>query len=74
MGSHRIELFAPSGIPLIEPGADLAAIIIAALRGNGEHLLPGDIVIIAQKTLAKAETGSWGSRRQPSPRRWSRRR
>ncbi len=49
MGSHRIELFAPSGIPLIEPGADLAAIIIAALRGNGEHLLPGDIVIIAQK-------------------------
>jgi len=68
MGSHRIELFAPSGIPLIEPGADLAAIIIAALRGNGEHLLPGDIVIIAQKIVSKAENRYVGlSGVKPSP-------
>lgn len=68
MRAHRLELFAPSGIPLIEPGADLAAIILAALRENGERLLPGDIVIIAQKIVSKAENRYVGlSGVTPSP-------
>lgn len=55
MSAHRLELFAPSGIPLIEPGADLVVVFLAALRENGENLLPGDIVVIAQKIVSKAE-------------------
>lgn len=55
MSADRLELFAPSGIPLIEPGADLVAVFLAAFRENGENLLPGDIVVIAQKIVSKAE-------------------
>jgi coenzyme F420-0:L-glutamate ligase/coenzyme F420-1:gamma-L-glutamate ligase len=55
MSAHRLELFALSGMPLIEPGADLVAMILAALREDGERLLPGDIVVIAQKIISKAE-------------------
>jgi coenzyme F420-0:L-glutamate ligase / coenzyme F420-1:gamma-L-glutamate ligase len=55
VSAHRLELFAPSGVPLIEAGADLAATILAALCENGERLLPGDIVVIAQKIVSKAE-------------------
>ncbi|MEW9807813.1 coenzyme F420-0:L-glutamate ligase [Mesorhizobium sp. ZMM04-5] len=50
-----VSLHALAGIPLIEPGDDLATIIGAALRDNGLALADGDILVLAQKIVSKAE-------------------
>ncbi|MEP1596192.1 MAG: coenzyme F420-0:L-glutamate ligase [Halieaceae bacterium] len=41
--------------PLVEPGDDVAQLISAALRASGEQLLAGDVLVIAQKIISKAE-------------------
>ena len=41
--------------PFIEPGDDLAGIIISTLTQNGNSLKDGDILVIAQKIVSKAE-------------------
>ncbi|MDP7668298.1 MAG: coenzyme F420-0:L-glutamate ligase [Rhodospirillales bacterium] len=43
------------GIPEIRPGDDLAAVIADAAAANGEVLADGDIVVVAQKIVSKAE-------------------
>lgn len=43
------------GVPLIEPGADLGAILIQSLRSAGETPAAGDVVAVAQKIVSKAE-------------------
>jgi coenzyme F420-0:L-glutamate ligase/coenzyme F420-1:gamma-L-glutamate ligase len=43
------------GIPEIRPGDDLAAVIADAAAANGETLADGDIVVVAQKIVSKAE-------------------
>lgn len=43
------------GIPLVEPGADLAGLVISALRAAGEIPVAGDVVAVAQKIVSKAE-------------------
>ena len=42
------------GIPEVNPGDDLAALIIAALEGAGTALHDGDIVVVASKVVSKA--------------------
>ena len=42
-------------IPLIKPGDDLAAILLQALRQSGPLLEDGDILVVAQKIVSKAE-------------------
>jgi coenzyme F420-0:L-glutamate ligase/coenzyme F420-1:gamma-L-glutamate ligase len=51
----KVSLSALSGIKLIEPGDDLGAITVAALRDN--RLVPqeGDVLVVAQKIVSKAE-------------------
>ena len=44
-----------SGIPLIQPGDNLAEIIWQAMARAGVSLLEGDIVIVASKIVSKAE-------------------
>jgi coenzyme F420-0:L-glutamate ligase/coenzyme F420-1:gamma-L-glutamate ligase len=44
-----------SGIPLIRPGDDLADILLAALDAAGLTLADGDILVLAQKIVSKAE-------------------
>jgi coenzyme F420-0:L-glutamate ligase / coenzyme F420-1:gamma-L-glutamate ligase len=51
----RLSLAAPGGIPFIRPGDDLPRIIGEALRGAGIGLESGDILVIAQKIVSKAE-------------------
>lgn len=51
----RITYTALPGIPLIEPGDDIAAIVIKALQDAALALVSGDIVVIAQKIVSKAE-------------------
>jgi coenzyme F420-0:L-glutamate ligase/coenzyme F420-1:gamma-L-glutamate ligase len=43
------------GIPLIHPGDDLAAIVLAALPRLGLSLQDGDILVFAQKVVSKSE-------------------
>jgi coenzyme F420-0:L-glutamate ligase/coenzyme F420-1:gamma-L-glutamate ligase len=44
-----------SGIPLVQPGDDLAAIVLAALQPIGLSLQDGDILVFAQKVVSKSE-------------------
>lgn len=43
------------GIPMVGAGDDLAAIILAALRASERSLQAGDVVVLAQKIVSKAE-------------------
>lgn len=43
------------GIPLVSPGDDLAAILIAAIKAQGTPLATDDILVVAQKIISKAE-------------------
>jgi coenzyme F420-0:L-glutamate ligase / coenzyme F420-1:gamma-L-glutamate ligase len=51
------------GIPLIHSGDDLADLILAALARTGLDLLPGDVLVLAQKIVSKAE-GRWANLEQ----------
>ncbi len=51
----HLALTALDGIPSIEAGDDLAAIIAAALDGGGHRLEEGDVLVVAQKIVSKAE-------------------
>jgi coenzyme F420-0:L-glutamate ligase / coenzyme F420-1:gamma-L-glutamate ligase len=52
---HDLVLTAVPGIPMIETGDDLAAIIVAALRDADLALAAGDALMLAQKIVSKAE-------------------
>ena len=51
----RLEVVALAGVPLIRPGDDLAGVILDALAATGLSLEAGDVVVIAQKAVSKAE-------------------
>src|SRR5262249_14424795 len=53
--TQKVTLSALSGIKLIEPGDDLCAITVAALRANGLVPEAGDVLVVAQKIVSKAE-------------------
>lgn len=57
------------GIPLIQPGDDLAQLILEALKRADIELLNGDILVLAQKIVSKAEGRLVNlAEIQPSPR------
>ena len=43
------------GLPLFKAGDDLATLIHTAMEASGEQLLDGDVLVIAQKAISKAE-------------------
>jgi coenzyme F420-0:L-glutamate ligase/coenzyme F420-1:gamma-L-glutamate ligase len=43
------------GVPMIKPRDDLAAVLVAALRTSDQSLRAGDVVVLAQKIVSKAE-------------------
>lgn len=51
----KIELTGLEGLPEVEPGADLAAILADGAARAGEQLRRGDVVVITQKIVSKAE-------------------
>jgi len=51
----RVEMFALMGLPLIEPGDDLASLVAVALKSNDMTLMDDDVVVVAQKVVSKAE-------------------
>ena len=50
-----LSLFALPGVPLVQPGDDLAGIILDALARSGEALMDGDVLVLAQKIVSKSE-------------------
>jgi coenzyme F420-0:L-glutamate ligase/coenzyme F420-1:gamma-L-glutamate ligase len=55
MTSTSLTLTALAGLPLVEPGDNLAALLAAALRRTGITPEDGDILVVAQKVVSKAE-------------------
>ncbi|MGH7125531.1 MAG: coenzyme F420-0:L-glutamate ligase [Stellaceae bacterium] len=55
MTAARVALIALPGIPLIEPGDDLAAILIAGIEASGHRPRDRDVLVVAQKIVSKAE-------------------
>ncbi|HEY7298037.1 MAG TPA: coenzyme F420-0:L-glutamate ligase [Xanthobacteraceae bacterium] len=51
----RLTLTVVPGIPLIAPGDDLGKIIIEAIVKSGLQLIDGDILVVAQKVVSKAQ-------------------
>jgi coenzyme F420-0:L-glutamate ligase/coenzyme F420-1:gamma-L-glutamate ligase len=50
-----VSFYALPGIPLVEPGDDLATMIGDVLRENELWLVDGDILVLAQKIVSKSE-------------------
>jgi len=55
MTTWDMQFRAIPGIGLIESGADLAAVITKAAEEDGFRLVDGDVVVVAQKIVSKAE-------------------
>jgi coenzyme F420-0:L-glutamate ligase/coenzyme F420-1:gamma-L-glutamate ligase len=50
-----VTLCALDGVPMIVQGCDLATVTVDALYATGERLCDGDIIVLAQKIVSKAE-------------------
>ena len=55
VSTRELRLIPLSGIPLIHPGTDLLELICALSRASGPALLDGDVLVVAQKIVSKAE-------------------
>lgn len=51
----QMTLTALPGIPLVQPGDDLAGLILDGLQRAGIELRDGDLLVVAQKVVSKAE-------------------
>ena len=51
----ELKIIALEGVPLVRPGDDLAALVIAALVRGAAVPADGDVVVVAQKIVSKAE-------------------
>ena len=52
---RALSIRAIDGIPLVRPGDDVCALLLDALAASGEALIDGDVLVIAQKIISKAE-------------------
>jgi len=55
MAARSLSLFALSGLPLVQPGDDLAALLADALARDALALRDGDVLVLAQKIVSKSE-------------------
>lgn len=51
----RVALLALAGIPRVQQGDDLVKLILEALRRTGDSLADGDVLVLAQKIVSKAQ-------------------
>jgi coenzyme F420-0:L-glutamate ligase/coenzyme F420-1:gamma-L-glutamate ligase len=52
---NRIEIIGLTGVPMVQPGDDLAALAVSALVDAAIAPEPGDVLVVAQKIVSKAE-------------------
>jgi coenzyme F420-0:L-glutamate ligase / coenzyme F420-1:gamma-L-glutamate ligase len=55
MAADRLTLLPLTGIKFVEPGDDLGAIAVGALAANGIVPEAGDVLVVAQKIVSKAD-------------------
>lgn len=55
MGVAELRVIGLSGLPDVGPGDDIAALIVGAAEGQGTPMAAGDILIVTQKIVSKAE-------------------
>ena len=55
MSGLSLSLHAVAGIPLINPGDNLASIITGCIKHSGLDLEDDDIIVVAQKIISKLE-------------------
>ena len=55
MTARTISVSAVTGIPMVQTGDDLCALILAGLRDSALTLADDDILVVAQKIVSKAE-------------------
>lgn len=55
MSRNRLQLYALPGLPMVEPGDDLVALLQQALAASDWQLADGDVLVVAQKIVSKAE-------------------
>ncbi len=53
--SDELRIMPLRGMPEVRPGAHLVPLILAAVTASNQALIPGDILVIAQKIVSKAE-------------------
>ena len=53
--NRRLELIPLLNFPLVEPGDDLVQVIHTALQENSLELQAGDVLVVAQKIVSKAQ-------------------
>lgn len=51
----ELRVFAVEGLPEVQEGDDLGALIVEAMRAQGTLLAAGDVVVVTQKIVSKAE-------------------
>src|SRR5437879_13704943 len=54
-GAQELRLFSIPGIPEIRPGNNLVKCLTSAARRAAIHFAHGDILVVAQKIVSKAE-------------------
>jgi coenzyme F420-0:L-glutamate ligase/coenzyme F420-1:gamma-L-glutamate ligase len=52
----RIEIIGLTGMPEVRPGDDLPSLIIQAAQAQGTGIEDGDVLVVAQKIVSKAES------------------
>lgn len=55
MSGSELRFTALAGFPEVRPGDDLGALVADASARNGHRLADGDVVVVAQKIVSKAE-------------------
>jgi coenzyme F420-0:L-glutamate ligase/coenzyme F420-1:gamma-L-glutamate ligase len=55
LGEETLTIAVPPGIPRVQPGDDLPALLVAAMERAGLAPRPHDILVVAQKIVSKAE-------------------
>jgi coenzyme F420-0:L-glutamate ligase/coenzyme F420-1:gamma-L-glutamate ligase len=53
--AHRLEIIGLPGVPMVQPGDSLDALAISALVDAAIAPEPGDVLVVAQKIVSKAE-------------------
>ncbi|MGD0673904.1 MAG: coenzyme F420-0:L-glutamate ligase [Polyangiaceae bacterium] len=53
--SHRLEVLALEGLPLVAPGDDVPALVVRALSAAGLSISDGDVLVVTSKMLSRAE-------------------
>ena len=51
----KLTYFGVDNIPMVQPGDDVAGLILQGLASMGESLQEDDVIVIAQKIISKAE-------------------